>query len=123
LSKSKRKGTLAESAVVDYLRRTFSMAERRALQGAKDRGDVSGIPKVVIEIKNHASYKLPEWMRETKVEQANDNAEIGILVIKPNGVGVSNVQDWWSVVPLETMVKLLKDAGYAEGLSSHFDRQ
>ena len=123
MNKSKRKGTLAESAVVDYLRRTFSMAERRALQGANDRGDVSGIPKVVIEIKNHASYKLPEWIRETKAEQLNDQAEIGILVIKPNGVGVSNVQDWWAVVTLDTMVKLLRDAGYAEGLSSSTDRQ
>lgn len=121
MSKAKRKGTLAESAVVDYLRRTFSMAERRALQGSKDRGDVSGIPKVVIEIKNHASYKLPEWMRETKVEKENDNAELGILIIKPNGIGVSNVQDWWTVVPLETMVKLLKDAGYAKGLQSQAD--
>lgn len=118
MSKSKQKGTLAETAVVNYLRQFWYSVERRVLQGSKDKGDVSGIPNVVIEIKNQKSYKISEWIKETEIERSNAEAEFGILVIKPNGVGVSKVEDWWAVVTLETMVSLLSGVKSVERLPS-----
>jgi hypothetical protein len=56
MSKSKQKGTMAETAVVQYLKQFWPNVERRALQGSKDTGDIAGIPNVVIEIKNHKNY-------------------------------------------------------------------
>ncbi len=122
MSRSKQKGTLAETAVVNYLRQFWPSVERRALSGAKDKGDVAGIPNVVIEIKNHASYKLTEWIKETEVERNNAQASVGILVIKPKGIGVSQVDKWYAVVPLETMVTLLNGERSAEGLLTSTDQ-
>jgi Holliday junction resolvase len=51
VSKSKDKGTAAEREVVRYLQTWWPAAERRALSGNKDKGDVAGIPGVCIEIK------------------------------------------------------------------------
>jgi hypothetical protein len=65
-----------------------------------------------IEIKNQKSYKIPEWLKETEVERINAKADYGILVVKPNGVGLGSVEDWWAVVPVGEMLNLLRDAGY-----------
>jgi hypothetical protein len=110
MSKAKQKGTLAETAVVQYLKSFFPRAERRPLYGVLDRGDISGVPSVVIEIKNQRTYKLPAWIAETEKERINAEATFGILIVKPNGVGVSNVKDWWAIVPLSQMVDLLQKA-------------
>jgi len=109
LSKVKQKGTLAETAVADYLRQTFAAVERRALSGVNDKGDVAGVPNCVIEVKNQRSYKIHEWMKETETERINAEVDLGILVIKPNGVGVSRVSDWWAVVSLETITRLVEE--------------
>ena len=113
MSKERAKGTLGENGAVDYLAENgFPHVERRALAGINDKGDVAGIPGIVIEVKNHKSYKFPQWMKETQVEKDNANADFGILVVKPNGVGVSNSGKWWAVMTLEDMANLLRDAGY-----------
>ena len=109
MSKAKQKGTLAETAVADYLRQTFPAVERRALSGVNDKGDVAGVPGCVIEVKNQRSYKIHEWMKETETERINAEADFGILVIKPNGVGVANVSQWWAVVSLETITRLVEE--------------
>ncbi len=58
MSKSKQKGTAAETAVVKYLKANgFPKAERRALQGSLDKGDISGIDDVVLEVKDHKKMR------------------------------------------------------------------
>ncbi len=121
MSKSKQKGTLAETAVADYLRQTFPAVERRALSGVNDKGDISNVPGCVVEVKNQRTYKIQEWMKETEVERQNAEADLGILVIKPVGIGVSRVSDWWAVVSLETITKLIKDLESAKRLQSSRD--
>lgn len=112
MSAARRKGTAAESAVADHLRATWPHVERRALNGAKDRGDIAGVPGVVVEVKSGATIRIPEWMRETETERVNDGAALGLLVIKPKGVGTTRVADWPVVLPLSSVVELLKEAGY-----------
>ena len=114
MSKSKQKGTSAESAFVKNERvlESFPNVERRALSGVNDMGDVSGAVGLVFEIKNHKTYKFPEWLKETEVERVNAKADYGILVVKPNGVGLGSAQDWWAVMPVGAMFDLLRDAGY-----------
>jgi len=118
LSKAKQKGTLAETAVADYLRQTFPAVERRALAGVNDKGDVAGVPNCVIEVKNQRSYKIHEWMKETETERINAEVDLGILVIKPVGIGVSRVSDWWAVVSLETITRLVEELSVKRLLSS-----
>lgn len=115
MSANRRKGTAAESALVDYLRtHGWKYAERRALTGSKDKGDVTGTPGVVWEQKNAARICIPEWMRETETERENAGADIGVLVIKPRGVGVTRVDQWAALLPLSVVVDLLHTAGYGD---------
>ena len=64
---SKAKGTAWETAVVDYLRANgHPHAERRALSGNTDRGDIAGVPGVVIECKNAKTMALAAWARSIR---------------------------------------------------------
>jgi Holliday junction resolvase len=82
MSKSKALGTSAETAVVRYLQNWWPAAERRALSGNKDKGDVAGIPGVCIEIKAAKTQLIGPWQRETLTEMANASASACMLVVK-----------------------------------------
>jgi Holliday junction resolvase len=115
LSKAKQKGTSAETALVKYLQANgFPMAERRALNGSTDLGDITGTPCLAWEVKNHKAYHIPEWLRETQIETGNAKADFGILAVKPNGVGLGNAGDWWAIMTMQQMVRLLREAGYGD---------
>lgn len=110
---SKAKGTRAETMLVRYLRdRGFPYAERRALTGARDLGDITGTPGVVWEVKAGTRLLIPEWLRQTEVERNNAKADMGVLVVKPKGLGDANVGQWWAIKPLFLEAELLKLAGY-----------
>lgn len=86
MNRSKAKGTSWESAIVDYLRGDgWPAVERRALGGAKDRGDIAGIPGVVIEAKSAARLALAAWLAEAEVERVNDVAEFAVVWAKRKG--------------------------------------
>jgi len=114
MSKSKQKGTSAETAFVkaECVTEVFPHVERRSLAGVNDMGDVSGALGLVFEIKNHKQYKFPEWVKEAEVERINAKADYGIVIAKPNGIGLNSVDQWWAVIPVGAMMKLLSDAGY-----------
>lgn len=103
MSKSKAKGTAAETAVVKYLRDRGFNAMRKPLQGSNDGGDIviSGMENLVIEVKNQKRLAIPEWLRELDVEKINVNTRDGILIVKPTGVGLDNVGKWWVIQRLE----------------------
>ena len=102
MSKAKAKGTAAETALVNWLRDNgYEYAERRALTGRLDRGDIAGIPGRVIEVKSGNKLEIPAWMKETEVERLNDGALHGYLVIKPKGLGSANVGSWWVIQTVE----------------------
>jgi hypothetical protein len=72
VSASKAKGTAWESAIVAYLREHGAPhAERRALHGNKDMGDISGIPGLVVEAKSAARQDWSTWVDEAEAEAAN----------------------------------------------------
>lgn len=107
MSKQRAKGTAAETAVVRYLQDNgFIHAERRALHGINDKGDITGIPGVVIEVKNHAKLTLAEWVKELQQEMANANADFGFVVAKKKGT--TNPAEWYAVMPLEILLNEIK---------------
>lgn len=111
MSKQKQKGTAFETLVVNFLREHgFRYAERRSLTGSADKGDITGCGPIVWECKNHKTYHLSEWMRETETETLNATADIGVLVVKRAGVGDPARQ--YAVLTLEDVTRLLKAAGY-----------
>jgi Holliday junction resolvase len=83
VSRNKRAGTAWESKIVAHLREQgWPNAERRALAGGKDKGDVIGVDGVVLEAKAAAAWRVGDWLKELTAEKANAGAETGALVVK-----------------------------------------
>ena len=111
MSASRRKGTAWESAIVEHLRANgVPHAERRALNGNKDRGDIAGLPGVVIEAKSAAKVELAAWVDEAETERANDGAAIGIVWFKRRGR--TSPGAGFVTMTGDTALALLRAAGY-----------
>lgn len=109
MSAAKKKGTAAETAVVNYLRSAgFVQTERRALNGTNDRGDVAGIPGTVIEVKNHARAELAAWLDEAETERRNDGAAVAAVWHKRRGKG--DPADWFVTMTGAQFTNLLREA-------------
>ena len=102
------KGTHAETQVVNYLvDHGFPHAERRALNGSRDRGDVAGIPGVCVEVKNAARVCLAEWLDEATEEGHNAHASVSAVWFKRRGKGSPG--QWFVLMDGEQFTKLIGD--------------
>jgi hypothetical protein len=142
-NKPKAIGTAAETAVVRALRTLgFPHAERRALTGALDQGDITGCPGLVFEVKGGNAAKVASdaqisaWLAETEAERINARADIGILVLQRRGVGAANAGRWWAYMQTNAWIlgatkhdfparmrladaaHLLRTAGYGDPLTA-----
>src|SRR5688572_23748165 len=111
---------MAESAVVAYLRGNgWLYAERRALQGSLDKGDVTGTPGLVWEVKYaNGGIRMAAWVAETEVERLNAGADYGLLVVKPAALGAKQTERWYTVMNAQSFERLQQQAiqetrGYA----------
>lgn len=93
----------------------FEMAERRRLAGVEDKGDISGVPGTVIEVKNCARLDLAGWMSELLEEVAHAGAWTGTVVHKKRGSASAGT--WYATMPFFMYVELLQMAikGYENG--------
>ena len=114
MSRATQKGTWFEHAVADYLaeRLASDYIERKAKSGAKDEGDIAGVRlpgggKVAIECKNRATYDLPHWLEEARIEAANYGAEVGVVVFKRKGIGAARMGDQFVLIGLAEFSKLI----------------
>jgi hypothetical protein len=108
---AKQKGTRWESAIVAFLaERGWVNAERRALHGTQDKGDVVGIPGVVIEAKSQARHSLAEWLTEAEEERVNAGARIGVAWFKRRGF--TSPSKGYVLMSGDTFVELLREAGW-----------
>lgn len=89
---ARQAGTRFERSIADALAAALDddRIDRRPKTGSKDRGDVGGVrlhgQRVVIEVKDCATLRLPEWTAEAHVEAGNDDALVGVVVHKRKGV-------------------------------------
>ena len=112
-NKFKARGTAAETALVNYLRgRGQTAVERRALTGANDKGDVAWLPWLAVEVKNARTPRYGEWLREAEAERSNSDAEIGVVVHKPHGTGITSQDNWHVVMTMSTFMSLLDRGGW-----------
>lgn len=119
MTRPKDKGTQAESWSVEYLASNgFPYAERIALSGANDKGDVKVCPGVIAEVKNCKDMKLPAWFAELDAEIGNSNAKHGFLILKAAGVGRSRVGKWHAGMTVEGFSALHEEAGLPELIPS-----
>jgi hypothetical protein len=114
-TRSRDIGTAAETAVVRHLRPNgFPHAERRALRGVADAGDIAGTPGICWEIKGGAAARTAsdlliwEWLHELAAEMVNAAADVGVLVLQRAGVGPANAGRWWAIMPAGQVVALAR---------------
>ncbi|RYQ18972.1 hypothetical protein [Bifidobacterium pseudolongum] len=93
---SKQKGTRFETAVADYLRWALGdeRIQRLTLHGNKDVGDIGGIyhcgARVTVECKaTRAPHYRRHWA-ECLVEMVNGDANLGIVIWKRPGIGITH---------------------------------
>jgi hypothetical protein len=107
MSASKAKGTAAETAVVRFLQANgYPHAERRALAGNQDRGDVAGIPALVIEVKNAAKMELAGWLDEAIKESDFHIGNLAVVWHKRRGK--ASPADWYVTMDGMAFLTLLE---------------
>lgn len=113
---SKAKGTAAESAVLKHVREHgFPWAERLALAGAADCGDISLLPGrlIILEIKSTRQGEtgqppdgvLAAWSAQTEAERVNAGADHAALIVKRKGT--TDPARWFAYVPAWSLAELI----------------
>jgi hypothetical protein len=108
---AKSAGARFERQIADALAAALDddRIDRRPRTGAKDRGDIAGVrlhgQRVVIEAKDCATMRLPEWTREARIEAGNDDALVGLVVHKRRGVADPKRQ--WVTCTVADLVAIL----------------
>jgi hypothetical protein len=89
---AKQAGTRFETAIAAYLADVLAddRIERRARNGAKDRGDLSGLRvigggRLVAELKDVTIMSLSGWVNEAHLEAGNDDAIASVVIHKRRG--------------------------------------
>lgn len=109
MNPSKMKGTRFESEVVEFLRsHGFAYAERRALQGVNDTGDIAGVVGWVLEAKAHREIDLAGWVTEAEREARNGKARWWAVIAKRR---MRSTGDAYVVMSLAQFCALLTDGG------------
>lgn len=114
-------GTAAETAVLRILKPWFPDADRGALTGSHDQGDIRHCGDFIFEVKGGAQTKqigdklLEEWAKQTAVEALNSGRYFGVLVVQRHGFGAGRADRWWAYVPIHDLVCWC--GGYSGGRS------
>lgn len=94
-------GTAAETAVVRTARAVgFPWADRNALHGTHDIGDVTLCPGVIVEVKggemarNASGSTVEGWLVQTEAERVHARADVGLLVVQARGVSGARAHLW-----------------------------
>ena len=105
-SPEKRKGSLAERLVVEYLRAHGFPRARRTQAGTRgDIGDIDGVPGFAIEVKNHARLDLAGWVAQMLAEMEEKGVDNGVVIAKKRGT--TDPGEWYAITPLRLWAKML----------------
>jgi hypothetical protein len=113
VNKPKKKGTEAETAVVNWAKKhEFYAADRLALHGRDDVGDVLVAHGVMVQVKDGyterrepTDYQIDTWLKETEKQRKNGNHTVALLVHKR--FGKSSPDEWrWYVDKYNAMILL-----------------
>lgn len=101
VNRSKAIGTKAETAVTRLANVSgYPFAERRALAGSADKGDILMCPGFILEVKgghaaeNASDAQILTWLIEVEIERVNSGAAHCMLIVKRKGVGPDRCRFW-----------------------------
>lgn len=107
---SKRKGTAWETAVCGYLNERGLIVERRALAGAKDKGDIAGVPGWALECKAEKTISLAAYVDEANTEAVHAGVPRGAAIVKRRQRGTAQS---YVVMDLATFADVLLETSAA----------
>lgn len=104
----KAKGSQWERDCVAALQRAgFKYAERRYGAGANiDKGDITGLPGLVIECKNHKALAIAEWIAEAELERANAKSDYGVVFVKRRG---KSAEEGYAIMTIGQFARLWQE--------------
>lgn len=115
MTRASDKGRDAENFTAQYLKENgFPHMERRTKKGRLDQGDLTGSPGLMWEVKylgKGVRARMAEWMHEVDNQVVNANADFGILVVKPPGLGERQAGKFWAVMRWAYWLELMMQAG------------
>src|ERR1051326_4841584 len=103
---SKQKGTFFESLFVAYLViRGLVNAERRALHGNTDKGDIAGVEDWTFELKNRKALDIPGAIDEAQLEAKNAGTRWYAAIVKRPRRGAPG--DAIAAMPASLLIELI----------------
>lgn len=104
----KHRGYRTQKVFSEYIRPTFPFSEPT---GAGRQGsDILGTPGIHWELKARTGFQPAAALKQVNEGKSED--ELGIVVLRLNGQGEQSIGKWVALVEVDTMIQLLKDAGY-----------
>lgn len=113
---SKAKGTRAETRVVNHLTAHGLNAERKALKGNKDEGDIQmrhpdGSVWMSLEVKtgkmtqDYSRKQLDGWLDQARVEGINCDQQCHLVIVR-YGRKLCDAEVWWKIGDIRRMIYL-----------------
>ena len=116
---AKKAGTAFESLIAKGLREALqdNTIERAPRWGSVDKGDIINVSidghPIVIQAKDVARQALPLWTEQARLQAANAQALVGLVVHKR--VGTTNPMEQWVSCTLGDLVALITKKPIHEG--------
>jgi hypothetical protein len=105
----RRRGRETELIFAQYLKQNgwiYAEATSSSAVGT----DIKGIIGVDWELKARAGFPVKEAMKQQS--KRIKEGVLPIAVLRQNGQGEADIDNWPAVVPVHIMIQLLKEAGY-----------
>lgn len=101
---SKARGTRWETELKNYLSENgFPDARRNVQTGAKDIGDIGGVPMFAIEAKDTQRHDLAKFVKQANTEAENAGEPWGVVAIKKRH---ASTEDGYVVMDLATFAEV-----------------
>ena len=107
----KHRGYRSQKVLAMYLAENgFPFAESTG--AGRSGSDITGCVGIDWEVKARTGFNPAAVIAQMK--ERNNGKDIQLAVLRLNGQGEQSVQDWVALTRLETLVELLREAGYGD---------
>ena len=104
----KHRGYRSQKVFAEYIRPLFPYAEPT---GAGRQGrDILSTPGVSFELKARRGFSPLAAVKQAKDEAGPD---VPVAILRMDGQGEKSIGQWLAVMDVDTLLRLLKEAGYA----------
>ena len=109
----KYRGYASQRIAAEYLR-THGFPHAEPVGAGRTGSDVTGLIGIDLEVKARAGLDLPALMRQLK--QRDMEGCIGVGLLRLNGQGPAQIEEWPAVIRFSDLVDLLRGSGYGDPL-------